>query len=306
MSDAAQNCNTSPPTGTPVIVFGAGGFVGRALMEQWGADGGMPCLGVSRQDADLRKPSAVRALGDRLPRGAAWIIAAAVSPDRGMDPRECGEANTAMAQNLAELIPLLSPRHVTFLSSIDVYGRAGLSLPLSESSPLRPETPYAVSKTASEALLANACGGAGIPLAVLRLPGVYGPGDTHHGPVASFLRAVLGNRPVTIHGDGEQRRDLLYVMDIPRIARALAAGRIAGTFNGVTGKSASLNEMLAMLAALCGRPLEIVYKRDFSQIDLVFAPSLLHQAVPALSLTPLETGLGETYHHMAQKREGVI
>ncbi len=278
-----------------MAIFGAGGFVGRAIVEELKADPGFDVRGVSSQDADLRDSAQFRAASAKIPPRAAWVIAAAVSPDRGVPLLDGMMDNLAMARNLAEAIASGHAARVIFLSSIDVYGREKLDLPLSETSPIRPSSYYAVSKYASELIYTEACRHAGVPLAVLRLPGVYGPGDPHHGPVSSFLRAALAQTPITVYGDGNQRRDLLYVRDIPRIIALIARDGATGVFNAVTGNTMSLNEMLHVISELKGCELPVTYERAAPQFDLRFRKSLLLRHFPSLHFTPLENGLRETY-----------
>lgn len=282
----------------PVTLFGAGGFVGAAIMRGLAGGDIFEWTGLTSRDANLADRAQVASLAKEVQPASAWVMAAARSPDWHGTPLEGMRENLAMATNLVELMAVSPPRYVVYLSSIDVYGRTDLALPLNESTAIRPGSYYAVSKYASERMLALACAKAAIPLTILRLPGVYGPGDTHWGPVHSFLHAAIRHEPITVHGDGEQRRDLVFVRDIPRVLEALCRAPIPGTFNLVTGRSASLNAMLRAIAALTGEALDITYKRDTAQIDLVFEPSALARALPGWALTEFEDGLRETYHIM--------
>jgi nucleoside-diphosphate-sugar epimerase len=245
----------------------------------------------------------VRRLERRLRGGGVWLIAAARTPEHAGPQEDNMAANIALARNLAALLARLNPSHVIFLSSIDVYGRTGLQLPLDEDSPMRPQSPYAASKCASEGILSDACGELGIPLTTLRLPGVYGPGDPHHGPVRSFVEAAVQRRDIHVHGNGQQRRDLLFVRDMPRIVEALSAVPVPGVFNAVTGRSLSLNGMLGLIEKLAGEKLRVHYHEESAQIDLDFKPPRLLCRMPALKLAPLEAGILETYTWENGKRK---
>jgi nucleoside-diphosphate-sugar epimerase len=273
-----------------MIVFG-GGFVGGTIV----ASSGCKVSSIRREACDLTCQDAVIALASGFPTDTRWVIAAAVNPDRGVPHLDGMTANIAIARNLAALAAHVRPSHVTFLSSIDVYGREDAVLPIDEDTQLRPCSYYAISKITSELVLARACRELDIPLAILRLPGVYGPGDTHSGPVSAFTRAALNNAPVTVSGTGEQQRDLLYVADLPPLIATLSEERIAGAFNAVTGKAISLNRILEVIQAAAKKNLDISYTGTTGECDLVFSPSRIHDVIPDFAFTPMEVGIRATW-----------
>jgi nucleoside-diphosphate-sugar epimerase len=122
---------------------------------------------------------------------------------------------------------------------------------LAEDHPARPATPYAASKLAAETLLGAWSARAGVPLAVLRLSHVYGPGDTSAKAIPAFLAACRrGERPV-MRG-GADVRDYLYVDDAAAaVTRALEL-RAAGTFNIAAGRGTSIRDLLAAVQAAAG------------------------------------------------------
>ncbi|HPC16620.1 MAG TPA: NAD(P)-dependent oxidoreductase [Candidatus Hydrogenedentes bacterium] len=283
----------------PVIVFGGGehgrGFIGGVLYRAFFRSGSPHVIGFASRDADLCDRKQTESLLPRIPTHAAWIVAAARNPD---DPRPASEAlrvNAAIAEHIAHIAGMRPPVHLVYLSSIDVYGRTNLALPLDECSPLRPESPYAAGKLAAEGILDACCERQGIPLTILRLPGVYGPGDTHHGPVRAFLDAARHGKPAVVHGNGRQRRDLLYVGDIPRLVVEILGKRVPGVFNAVTGTTASLNEIIALIECLSGKRLDVRYNPEMPQYDIVFAPSGLLCRLPDFAFTDIKTGLAETW-----------
>lgn len=283
---------------TPAAVFGSSGFIGGAIVRERSLNDLLAVQGFSSKDADLTDWDQVSALAARLEPASVWVVAAARSPDWPGPPMDGMLANINMAKNLAALIERAPPRYAIYLSSVDVYGRENLILPLKEASPIRPSSYYAVSKHASEQILAVACRKAGIPLTILRLPSVYGPGDAHWGPVRSLVAAAVRHEQITIEGNGEQRRDLLFVRDVPRIVKALCAAPAPGTFNAVTGRSPSLNEMLRLIEEVSGEKPDVAYNCDAPQIDLVFEAPIILRQLPSVTLTSLERGIRETYTFM--------
>jgi UDP-glucose 4-epimerase len=128
------------------------------------------------------------------------------------------------------------------------------SLPAAESHPVRPLSPYGLSKWTLERYLALLLP-ASMPPATLRLANVYGPRQdaTGEGGVVSVFAARMArDDPVTINGDGEQTRDFVYVRDVAvATLAALDAGRPL-TVNIASACGTSINELFRLMAAECG------------------------------------------------------
>lgn len=286
----------------PVTLFGTRGFIGGVLASALPRYGHLLVRGISSRDADFADEPQAGKLANLLRRDSVWVIAAAQNPDRTGPPERVRETNNAITANLIRLAGQVLPRHIIFLSSVDVYGRACPPNPITEDSPESPETPYAQSKVESEANYRVFCASRGIPLTVLRLPGIYGPGDTHRGPVRCFMEAALRNHEAIIHGNGEQLRDLTYVGDLPGVIARLCGEPLNTTLNVVSGRSVSLNHLIQIIGEICGNMPPVVYQQSDRQADLVFeSPTRLSHAL-GLALTPIETGLAMTYRALQEQK----
>src|SRR5205823_2528534 len=96
-----------------------------------------------------------------------------------------------------------------------VYGETE-RLPLVESAPKLPASPYGTAKLASEYYLATFSQLYGLETVALRYGNVYGPRQNPHGEagvVAIFAHRVLAGQPLTVFGDGHQTRDMVVVPD---------------------------------------------------------------------------------------------
>jgi UDP-glucose 4-epimerase len=110
-----------------------------------------------------------------------------------------------------------------FTSSIAVYGAA--QVPMRESTEPKPEDPYGIAKYAVEMDLRAAHEMFGLNSVIFRPHNVYGEyqniGDRYRNVIGIFMNQILQGLPMTVFGDGEQRRSFSYVSDIiPVIARA--------------------------------------------------------------------------------------
>jgi UDP-glucose 4-epimerase len=155
---------------------------------------------------------------------------------------------------------------VVYASSAAVYGETGDASPVPENHPTRPRTAYGVDKLGSELHAAVASGVHGIPTMGLRFFNVYGPRQSPSSPysgVISILAArIAAGQPLTIHGDGMQTRDFVYVADVVSHLQAamslLHHAPLAGVLNVCTGRATSVRRLSEVLACAVGHTPEVV------------------------------------------------
>jgi nucleoside-diphosphate-sugar epimerase len=88
------------------------------------------------------------------------------------------------------------------------------------------------------------------PFAALRPTLVYGARDPHSGYGPNrFRRQAAKGDPITIFGEGEEKRDHVAVEDVARLARLILFHRSTGALNATTGVSISFNDIAHMVAA---------------------------------------------------------
>jgi UDP-glucose 4-epimerase len=130
-----------------------------------------------------------------------------------------------------------------------------------------PASPYGTAKLTSEYYLATFSQLFGLEAVALRYSNVYGPRQNPHGEagvVAIFGKRLLAGEPITIYGDGEQTRDLVYVEDVAA-ANLLAAERPllplasldARAYNVGTGVQTTVNRLAELIAQAAGRTGEV-------------------------------------------------
>ena len=147
-------------------------------------------------------------------------------------------------------------RVVVAASGGTLYGEPDpADLPVRESHPHRPLSPYGVSKKAVVDYLVAYRELHALEFCALALGNVYGPRQDPHGEagvVAIFADALAAGRPVTVFGDGEQTRDYVFVDDVvDALARAATKGG-GLVCNVATGKETSVNELLRTMAETAG------------------------------------------------------
>lgn len=264
-----------------VLVSGGAGFIGSHLVRAHLAAGDAVTVvddlssgkrenlpdGVELVQADVRSPEA-RAL---VATGGFTILnhhAAQMDVRRSVeDPVYDAQVNVLGLLNLLEGAKAGGVKRVVFASSGGtVYGEGAVT-PTPEIAAKLPASPYGTAKLTSEYYLATFAQLFGLEAVALRYSNVYGPRQNPHGEagvVAIFGRRMLLGEPVTIYGDGEQTRDLVYVEDVAA-ANVLAAERplppLAAldtrAFNVGTGVETTVNRLAELLAAAVGRSSEI-------------------------------------------------
>lgn len=180
-------------------------------------------------------------------------------------------------------------------------------LPCDEEHPIRPLSPYGVSKHTVEHYLFVYRQVHGLSYTVLRLANVYGPRQDPFGEagvVAIFTQRMLDGAQAVIYGTGEQERDFVYVEDCARAA-ALAISRGDGqAYNIGCGKGITVNRLFAMMKSITGYALDAQY--DPPRPGDVFRSYLdTAKARRELGWSPqvaLEDGLRMTVNHFRQHR----
>ena len=267
---------TAMPTS---LVTGAAGFIGSHLCERLllagqtviGLDGFADYYPRAVKEANLsalRAHPEFRFIEVDLTRGhlgpmlaeADFIFHQAgqpgVRPSWGKDFDVYVDGNIRATQRLLEAAKGSSRlQRLIFASSSSVYGESR-DLPLREESLPRPYSPYGVTKLAAEHLCSLYHANHGLPTVALRYFTVYGPRQRPDMGFHQFIRAALLEKPVVVYGDGEQTRDFTYVTDaVEANWLALAPAAVGQVFNIGGGTRCSVNQVLAMLEEIVGRPI---------------------------------------------------
>jgi len=138
-------------------------------------------------------------------------------------------------------------------SSSSVYGDSP-ELPLRESGPVAPVSPYGVTKLAAEHLARLYAANFGLPTVSLRYFTVYGPRQRPDMAFHKFLRAIYAGQPIPLYGDGEQTRDFTFVADaVEANVACMTRGAPGSYFNIGGGSRVTVNHCLDVLREVTGR-----------------------------------------------------
>lgn len=169
------------------------------------------------------------------------------------DPLVSVAINVDGTVNVLEAARQAGVRRVVVASSNAAVGAH--EPPLHEEAPARPVSPYGATKLAGEALCSAWQHAYGMRTVALRFSNLYGPWSVHKGSVvASFFRAALAGRPLVVHGDGTQTRDMLYTGDLNRaLMTALTHPAAAGVYQVGSGVETAIGDLARQVAALVAR-----------------------------------------------------
>jgi len=253
-----------------VLVTGGAGFIGSHVVDRLLADGHsadvVDNLVTGRRErvpsvarlhvCDLRDARLDAVVAAARPEAVVHVAAQAAVSRSVLDPSFDASVNVMGTIALLEVCRRAGVRRVVYTSTGGAaYGDTDV-LPTPEDHPLRPASPYGVSKVTAERYLecwAGLTGGRGL---TLRLANVYGPRQDpagEAGVIAIFTSRLLADAPCVVNGDGEQTRDYVYVGDVAdAVARAVASADATGIANIGTGVETTVNELYRRLARLIG------------------------------------------------------
>jgi len=180
-------------------------------------------------------------------------LAAMVSvPESVKNPSECQRINIEGTRLLLHAAASAGAQRLVLASSCAIYGNEP-TMPKVETLPPAPTSPYAESKLAGEEL----CLASPLSTVSLRFFNVYGPNQDPRGPYAAavprFFEAALAGTPLTLHGDGLQTRDFIFVDDVTSaITHVAFRPEPQGVFNVASGQSTSILQLAQSILSLTG------------------------------------------------------
>jgi len=186
-----------------------------------------------------------------------------------------------------------------------VYGEPE-KLPVSESHPTRPASPYGISKAMGDEYLRYFRDANGLEYVSLRYANVYGPRQDPYGEagvVAIFTqKMLLGEQPI-INGNGRQTRDFVYVDDVVEANMAAMGKDAQGVYNVGTGKETTVNELFSLLAGLINPSVREVHgpAKKGEQLRIALDASRLHRELDWEPKVSLKDGLARTVEYYRQR-----
>jgi UDP-glucose 4-epimerase len=299
-----------------ILVTGGAGFIGSHVADGFRARGHDVAVvddlsagnranvdpAIKLYEYDIRDEGLDRVFADFKPDVVDHHAAQSNVPASVQDPVYDASVNVLGGLNLLRLSAKHGVKKFIYISSGGaMYGEPDPNaLPVKESAPVRPLSPYGASKQALEAWLGVFKRTFGLEYTVLRYANIYGPrqGIREEGAVvAVFATRMAADQPVTIDGTGEQTRDFVYVGDCVT-ANIAALDRGSGqSVNIGTGQETSVRQIFNAMAEIAGysRQPDFGAARKGDVFRIVLDPSLARRELEWHAAMPLHDGLARTY-----------
>ena len=274
-----------------IVVTGGAGFVGSCVVRRLVAAGrfavtldaltyagNVESLGKANEAenhrlevADIRDGEAVCRIFSQTRPDAVIHLAAESHVDRSIDrPMDFVTANVQGTVTLLEAATdywrgLKSPEKESFrflhVSTDEVYGSLGSLGVFSESTPYRPNSPYAASKAASDHFARAWHRTFGLPVIISHSSNNYGPYQMPEKLIPVAILAALEGRPVPVYGDGMNVRDWLFVEDHACALETIVGEGVPGRIYNVGSDAGTTN--IDMVRAVCTWMDELVPNSPF-------------------------------------------
>jgi len=297
-----------------IVVTGGAGFVGKALVYDLSEDDEkvtifdnfsnssreniLPLLekGVKLVEGDIRNYSDLE--GCLSGCNTVINLAAQIDVQKSiLNPKENYEINVEGTNNLLKACFKQNVKNIIAASSAAVYGNPS-ELPLTESSPTIPLSPYGESKLKMEQQITDFSKRHNLNSISLRFFNIYGKGqtDAYAGVITKFMKNIEEDKPLIIFGDGSNTRDFIFIEDVVNSIKC-AIEKIEGKkgvfYNLATGNHSTILQLAETMLSISGKKLEIKFdhpkkgdiphsqcKIDLAKNELSFVPK-----------TPLKEGL---------------
>ena len=279
------------------LVTGGAGFIGRWLVKKL-LDEGKEVWVIDNldngQESNLGEFSGNPLLKDvvvgdilnkslvekifRVEPDIVYHLAAQINVHESLEnPEKAYRVNVEGTYNILEACrPKLT--QLMLMGTCMVYDVADSSGPISEAHRLKPASPYAGSKLASEVLAESYAYGYGLPVVTCRPFNTYGPyqkTNMEGGVVSIFVKQMLNGEMLKIFGDGTQTRDLLYVEDcVDFIYQASLSDQAYGqVINAGLGMDISINDLARLVCPDDSRIRHVEHHHPQSEIQKLLCDS---------------------------------
>ncbi|MGC4806200.1 NAD-dependent epimerase/dehydratase family protein [Micromonospora sp. DT233] len=204
---------------------------------------------------DIRTPEGVEIIDQWRPDVVVHLAAQASVPAAERSPLYEVDVNVFGTVNVLDACVRSRVRLFVNATSSAIFGDVPAGeLPIEEDYGMAPIGSYGISKAAAVRYVDWYGRRYGLPYTSMVFSNVYGPrqGDADCGVVSLMVDALLDGRPVTIHDDGRQTRDFVYISDVAEAVALACHSEGAGLVNVSSGRQTTINEVYRTVSEAVG------------------------------------------------------
>lgn len=264
---------TGQPTGRTILITGGAGFIGSHLADALVADNDVRVLDnltsgeranvpddATLIEGDLRDDATLARATDDV--DLIFHKAALVSVQGSVEaPLTSHEINVDATLEVLEAAREEDAR-VVLASSAAIYGHPE-RVPVREGDAKTPKSPYGLDKLSIDHYARQYHDLYGLETVALCYFNAYGPGQTagdYSGVISIFCEQALCDEPITVHGDGDQTRDFVFVDDIVQAnLEAATTDQVGTAYNVGTGTSVTVRDLAETIADVTDSGSEITH-----------------------------------------------
>ncbi len=280
-----MHIDTNTFAGKRVLVTGADGFIGSHLTEKlvgmgadvsvfirWTSDSApKPMLRniphlidkINVITGNIANSDTINLVARNNPQVIFHLAADAYVPNSFEHPIDVMETNLIGTLNvLHAAMSLPEIERIVCTSSSEVYGTPKC-VPINEEHPLNPAHPYGASKVAADRYAYAYWNTYHLPISIIRPFNTYGPRHTYD-VVPKFIRLAVQGKELSIHGDGSQTRDFIYVDDMVNAFMLMGSDKraVGEVVNFGTGKETTISELARKIVSIAGSSSKIVHIKE--------------------------------------------
>ena len=269
-----------------VVVIGGSGFVGGALVHNL-QEKELNVVSLSSTDIDLTGDDSSKELAEVFKENDVVVAVSAKAPARDIGDIK---TNVEIIKQIDAAVRDSRIAHFINIGSDAVF--CDLPLPLTELSVRAPASAHGLMHLTRELIFEQLA----IPVATIRPTLIYGAKDPHNGyGPNSFARLAREEKDIFLFGEGEERRDHIYVDDVAELIARVILHRSIGSLNAATGAVRSFKEIALMTIRALSSGSEVKSKARKGPMPhnglRTFDPSAVYKAFPSFEFTDFGEGL---------------
>lgn len=275
-----------------ILITGAKGFIGSALVKELNEITTHEIYGTEEDVTDL---SSVDSIFRFQPHYVYHLVTKNSDKLSHFVRMNTYSNNFIGTANIVDACVNSGVKKLIFMSSAAVYQQTFESL--TEESKLDPETPYGISKLASELDIKAASKKFGLKYTIFRPHIIFGEGQiykNHRNVVAMFIHKILNDEVIPIYGNGEQNCCFSYITDIVQTLYEASDNKDSDnqTIN-IRGVCCSLNSLINVIESYLGKKAKVEYHNGFNNLNYRL-DEYKAQAIFAIHRVPFESAIKYT------------